>query len=131
MDNFQFISTRNYLKRHSSSGSNTMLGPNTLQTFGYYTRDFEVNHNLGYIPLFRVYYEPFRDGKVLEGFQDTQYFLTNPPNDFSSFTEDGPSCLSWVDENKLYIRLYFTTNALAALAFNIHWVLYQDYGVEA
>lgn len=119
------------MKRHSSSGSDTMLGPNTSRFFGnYYTRDYEVTHNLGYVPLYRAYYEPFRDGKVFEAFQDTQYYFSNPINTYGG-TEDAPTMLVWADETKLYLRIYFTTSAFSATAFNIHWVIYQDYGVEA
>lgn len=130
MSNFQFISTRNYMKRHSSSGSDTMLGPNTSRFFGsYYTRDYEVEHNLGYKPLFRAYYEPFRDGRVFEAFQDTQYYFSNPINTYGG-TEDAPTMLVWVDNNKLYMRLYFVNTNFSASDFWIHWVIYQDYGAS-
>lgn len=130
MSNFQFISTRNYMKRHDSSGSDTMLGPNTSRFFGnYYTRDYEVTHDLLYVPLFRVYYEPYRDGKIYEAFQDTQYYFSTPINTYGG-TEDAPTMLVWADDRKLYMRLFFPYNTLSALSFNIHWVIYQDYGVN-
>lgn len=129
MSNFQFLSTRNYMKRHDSSGSDTMLGPDTSRYFGnYYTRDYEVTHGLGYEPLFRAYYEPFRDDTVYEAFQDTRYYFSSPINTYGG-TEDAPTCLVWVDKTKLYIRLYFFDNRFQATEFNIHWVIYQDYGV--
>ncbi len=80
--------------------------------------------------MFRAYYEPFLDGKVFECFQDTQYYFSNPINTYGG-TEDAPTMLAWADETKLYLRLYFTTNAFAATEFPIHWVIYQDYGAEA
>lgn len=130
MSNFQFISTRNYMKRHDSSGSSTMKGPDTLRFFGsYYTKDFEVTHDLGYTPLFRAYYEPFVDGKIFECFQDTQYYFSNPINTYGGL-EDAPTALVWADANKLYIRLYFFDNRFLNTDFNIHWVIYQDYGVN-
>lgn len=117
------------MKRHSSSGSSTMLGPSTSRYFGsYFTTDFEVLHNLGYTPLIRAYYEPYRDGRLFEAFQDTQYYFSNPINTYGG-TEDAPTMLVWADETKLYMRLYFSFNTLAAFSFNIHWVIYQDYGV--
>lgn len=128
MSNFQFLSTRNYMKRHDSSGSDTMLGPNTSRFFGsYYTRDYEVDHNLGYTPLYRAYYEPFRDDTVYEAFQDTQYYYSAPINTYGG-SEIAPTMLVWADENKLYLRLYFFDNRFANTEFNIHWVIYQDYG---
>lgn len=131
MNPFQFLSTRNYMKRHSSSGSSTMQGPDTSRFFGsYYTRDFEVEHGLGYVPLFRAYYEPFQNAEVIEAFQDGQYYFSYPINTYGG-TEDAPTALVWADENKLYIRLYFFDTRFQVTNFNIHWVIYQDYGVNA
>lgn len=127
----QFTSTRNYMKRHSSSGSDTMFGPDTSRFFGsYYTRDYEVDHNLGYVPLYRAYYEPFQDNRIFEAFQDTQYYFSQPINTYGG-TEDAPTMLAWADEEKLYLRLYFPYNTLNVVEFPIHWVIYQDYGVNA
>lgn len=129
MSNFQFISTRNYMKRHSSSGSATMLGPDTSRYFGsFFTRDYEVVHSLGYAPIFRAFYEPFQDGRLFEAFQDTQYYFSNPINTYGG-TEDAPTVLVWADTHKLYIRLFFTFNTLSGVSFPIHWVIYQDYGM--
>lgn len=131
MGNFQFISNKNYMKKDPSSGTGTMLGPNTSEYFGnYFTRTYPILHGLGYAPLFRVYYEPFRDNKVMEAFQDTNYSLPNPPNGVR-ISDDGPTCLTWTDENHLYIKLYFINNSLAAESFNIHWTIYKDYGMLA
>jgi len=127
----QFSSLRNYMKRHESSGSDTMLGPDTSRFFGsYYTRDYVITHDIqDRVPMYRAYYEPFRDGKVFEGFQDTQYYFSNPINTYGG-TEDAPTMLAFADETTLTLRLYFTTNAFSATEFNIHWVIYQDYGAE-
>lgn len=128
MGNFQFKSNRNYMKKHSSSGSGTMLGPDTSRFFGsYYTRTYTVNHGLGYAPMFRVYYEPFQDHKVMEATQDTNYALPNPPNGVR-ITNDGPTCLTWADDTNLYIELYFLDATLAAVSFPIYWIIYKDYG---
>lgn len=131
MGNFQFISDKNYMKRDSSTISTTMLGPNVLRFSGsWYTRDLEINHNLGYVPLFRLYYEAFQDGKLMEAFQDTNYSLPNPPN-ANRGVDDGPTCLSWADDTKIYIRLFFPTTALSAISFPIYCVIYKDYGIPA
>lgn len=123
----QVTSDKNYMKRHPASGSSTMLGPNVARTFSYYTRDLVIPHNIGRVPMVRVFYEPFRDGKLHEGIQDGQYYLSNPVNTYGG-TEDGPTLLISVDENNLYIRMFFTQNTLAAVSFPIHWVIYWDYG---
>lgn len=119
------------MKRHSSSGADTMNGPNVSRFFGsYYTRDYEVTHGLGYVPLYRAYYEPYVDDKIFEAFQDTQYYFSNPINTYGG-NEDAPTMLVWADTQKLYLRLYFTTSNLSTVAFPIYWVIYQDYGVNA
>jgi len=127
----QFSSLRNYMKRHESSGSDTMLGPSTSRFFGsYYTSEYLIYHGiLDRSPMFRAYYDAFRDGKVFECFQDTQYYFSNPINTYGG-TEDAPTMLAWATEEYLHLRLYFTTNAFSATEFPIHWVIYQDYGAE-
>ena len=112
--------------------SSTMLGPDTSRFFGsYYTRDLEITHGItNRTPMIRVFYEPFRDGKVFEAFQDTQYYFSNPINTYGG-TEDAPTMLAWADAQKVYLRLYFTTNAFQATSFNYHAIIYQDYGASS
>lgn len=129
MGNFQFISTRNYMKKDPSSGTDTMLGPNTSQFFGnYYNRIYTVNHNLGYVPLFRVYYEPYRDGRIMEAFQDTNYALPEAPNEVR-VNAIAPTCMTWADDVNLYIELDFWDSTLATNSFAIYWTIYKDYGL--
>lgn len=123
----QVTSDKNYMKRHPASGSGVIQGPNTLRTFGYYTRDLVIPHNIGKPPMVRVFFEPFRDGKLYEAIQDGQYYLSNPVNTYGG-TEDGPTLLVWTDETNLYLRIFFTLNTLAAVDIPIHWVIYWDYG---
>lgn len=123
----QVTSDKNYMKRHPASGSGTMKGPNTAQLFSYYTRDLVIPHNIGKPPMVRVFFEPFRDGKIYEGIQDGQYYLSNPPNTYGG-TEDAPTMLIYTDSVNLYIRLFFTQNTLANVDIPIHWIIYWDYG---
>lgn len=105
-----------------------MKGPNVERFSGsWYTRDFEVEHNLGYVPMVRVFYEPFLDDKLYEAVQDGQYYLSNPPNTYGG-TEDGPTLMVFADENKLYLRMFFAFNTKANVDFPIYWVIYGDYG---
>ena len=131
MNPFQFLSTRNYMKRHESSGTYLLAGPNTARFFSsYFTSEVAIPHNLGYVPLFRMYYEPFQNGELFEAFQDTQYYFTNPINTYGG-SESGPTLLAWADEYNVYARLYFPFNTLNASTFPIHAVIYQDYGANA
>lgn len=131
MGNFQFISNKNYMKKHSSSGKGTMKGAGTDVYFGStYKNVYEVNHNLGYVPMFRVYYEPYRDGRIMEGFQDTSTYLPSTPNGVRT-SAVAPTCMTYADENKLYIALYFNSNSQQTLDFPIYWTVYMDYGVTA
>lgn len=59
-----YVSDKNVLKRHSSSGSTSMSAPSTNVTYAFQSST-TVNHNLGYIPQVRVYFEnSASDGKV-------------------------------------------------------------------
>jgi len=129
----QFNSLKNYMKRAPSSVSTSMLGPNTLQFFGsWYTRDLVIPHGLpgDKVPMFRAYYEPYRDGKVFEAFQDTQYYYSTPINTYGG-TEDAPTMLAFADQDNVTLRLFFTQNIYAAVSFNVHCIIYQDYGAVA
>lgn len=129
MGNFQFISDKNYMKRDASTVSTTMLGPNTSRYSGsFFTSDLEIPHTIGRPPLFRVYYEAFQDGKLMEAFQDNNYSLPNPPN-ANRGVDDGPTCLTWADASKIYVRLFFPTTALSAISFPIYCVVYKDYRI--
>jgi hypothetical protein len=126
-----FTSDKNYMKRDSSSGKVDMLGPNTSEYFGaFYTRDYVVNHDLGYTPLFRIFYEPFGDGKIMTALQDSQYYLSNPVNTYGGGAS-GPTCMGQADDTNLTITLYYNSNSLAASSFPVYWVIYKDYGMEA
>lgn len=61
----QFTSEKNYLKRHPSSGNMTVVAPSTLNGSTFmYEKVVTITHNLGYVPMVRVYYEPYTDGAV-------------------------------------------------------------------
>lgn len=130
MGDFQFISTRNYMKKDPSSGTSVLQGPNTSKYFGnIYITQLVVSHNLGYVPLFRVYYEPYLDGKVMEAFQDNAWYLPETPN-IMRVNAIAPTCMTWADENNLYIELNFIDNTLSANNYPVYWTIYKDYGLE-
>lgn len=55
-------SGKNVLK-HAFSDSDTMDKPNTLSGLSYFSTK-TILHDLGYVPLVRVYYDPDNDGKI-------------------------------------------------------------------
>lgn len=123
----QITSDKNYMKRHPASGSQNMLGPNVARTFGYYTRDLVIPHNIGRPPMVRVFFEPFRDGKIYEAVQDGQYYLSNPPNTYGG-TEDGPTLMFFTDGLNLTLRMFFFDGSLAAVNIPVYYIIYWDYG---
>jgi len=128
MGNFQFISDKNYMKKDPSSGTADLQGPNVSKYFGnLYISQQVVHHNLGYTPLFRVYYEPYRDGRIMEAFQDNAWYLPDTPNGLK-LTEVAPTLMSWADDEYLYIELNFINSTLSGFTFPIYWTIYKDYG---
>lgn len=128
MGNFQFISDKNYMKKDPSSGTGTMAGPSVSFYFGNgYKSNKTITHNLGYVPLFRVYYEPYLDNKVMEAFQDNNWALPETPN-IVRVTNVAPTCMVWADNTYLYIELNYTDATLAGNTYSVHWTIYKDYG---
>jgi len=126
----QFRSDRNFLKRDPSSGSTIMLGPNVSEYFGnLYTRTLVINHALGYVPFYRVFYEPFGDGKLMVPIMDTDWAISNPINTFGG-TPDGPCLLAQADEVNLTLTLMLDNGSRAAQQFPVYWVIYKDFGLE-
>lgn len=124
--NVLFWSGKNYLKRDPSSGSASIAAPVTSQFGGtVYTTQFSVNHNLGYPPLFRVYYEPFGDGVIWPAFGSRNLgFATNPLNTSAT----GPYALGISADNTLTIEIGYFNNTLTG-TYPIYWVLYRDYAL--
>lgn len=125
----QFDSRENYMKKRIIK-STTMNGPNVVSAYTTtYQRTLAIPHGeVGRIPYCRVYYEPFRDGRITNAYEDSQDWLSDPPNNYGG-SASAPICCYWVDETNLYVMLRYTTNALSATAFPIHYIIYRDYGL--
>lgn len=118
----QFTSNKNYLKRHPSSGQATVAAPSTLNgaTF-YYEKILTIPHNLGYVPMVRVYYEPFTDGAVWPstGSRVSGSGTGLSPGDIMCFWE--------VDENNLTISLESdSVYPVKTGSREVYWVIYWD-----
>lgn len=114
-----FTSKKNYLKRHTSSGQASVTGPGVLAAWFNYYSTYTVAHNLGYVPMVRVYYEPYKDGKIY-------------PATGRRLSGLGPGlaygdtiCLWEADTANLTIYL---ERALApdTGAYPVYWVIYLD-----
>ena len=121
--NLNFVSNRNYLKRNSSTGSATMAAPTTVYAGGYATL-LTINHNLGFPPVFRAYYEPFKDGVIYPNFSTRSQGQAQNPN----AANYGPCLIAWADSNNLYLQLYSFFNTFTG-TYPVYWVIYQDFAL--
>ncbi len=113
-----FNSRKNYLKRHPVSGSTSIPAPATFATWANYVSTFTVNHNLGYVPQVRVYYEPYSDGKVYPAIGD-RLTGTGPGINYNDII-----CLWEVDSTNLTIYLESASSETGTVP--IYWVVYLD-----
>lgn len=125
VNNVNFWTAKNYMKR-DLSGSTSIAAPTTLYgTGGYYRTTFTVLHNLGTIPFFRVYYQPFKDGVIYPA-QGNRIIGSIEKIDNSGSI--GPICLANPTSSNLTIEVGFQNNTLTG-TFPIYWVIYRDYGL--
>lgn len=117
-----FTSQKNYLKRHPSSDSAQLAAPATLNALTFlYETILTVPHNLGYIPMVRVYYEPFTNGAVW-------------PATGSRVSEAGPGltigdimCFWEITTTDLRISLEQSSlSAPQTGTRTVYWVIYWD-----
>lgn len=121
-----FTSARNYMKRDPSSSSTNLAKPSTSAYSGYiYTTNYTVTHNLGFIPMFRVYYEPFGDGVIWPAMGNR---LTQGAINPLIPANTGPGLIAWPTTTTLNLQLFYGTNTLTG-PFPVYWVIYQDYQI--
>jgi hypothetical protein len=124
MSTIYFTSQRNSMKRDSSSGTANMAAPTVSAYSGtIYVTNLTVPHNLGYVPLFRYYYEPFRDGIVWVPLTDRLNGRATNPLNVAAF---GPGIVGWADSTNLYLQLFYDTNALTG-TYPVYYVIYKDF----
>lgn len=123
MSTVLYDSRRNTMKRHEISGTDYMSAPSVSAYSGYlYTSTIAIPHNLGYIPQFRYYYEPFGDGIIWPPLVSRLGQFANNPTDLS---QKGPGIIAWPDSTYLYIQLFYEDNSLTD-TFPVYWVIYRD-----
>lgn len=119
-----YDSRKNIMKRDSISGMEILPAPTALSYSGYiYTTDIVIPHNLGYVPLFRYYYEPFGDGIIYPQLVSRLgQFSNNPLNP----VQKGPGIIAWADNTLLHIQIFFDTNGLGRTT-PVYYVIYRDF----
>lgn len=115
-----FTGGKNYMKRDPSSGSAAMAAPAT-NTSGYYVTNKVITHNLGYIPVFNLGYEAFKDGVIWPPLGNRLGASVTSPID--GITK-GPVLLAWPTTTTLTIQLFYTDNSLTG-TYNVYWDIYQ------
>lgn len=123
--NINFWSEKNYLKRDTSTGSQSIAAPVTPGLFGLYVTQLIIPHTLGIIPYHKIYYEPFQDGVIWEATASRlNPTFINPRNTAQS----GPYCISWPDNLSVTIELGYNANTLTG-TYPIYYVIYRDYAI--
>lgn len=128
----QYDSRKNTLKRDPSSGSTNMAAPSTSAYSGdLLVTNLTIAHNLGYVPAYRYYYEPFGDGVIwgqLSGRSDGD---AQQPTHTTTL---GPGIIAWMDSTapfNLHIQLFSDTiNSPFTGTFPVYWVIYRDFSLS-
>lgn len=116
-----FDSRVNYMKRSSISGQESIpLGAVGATT----TTAKPITHNLGYIPVVHVSFEPTGDGTIFPTEKINKY--TESSAGFQVITD--PFLTYWFDTTTLTIELSNFTSPAATGSRMVYWVIYLDYG---
>lgn len=121
-----FWSGKNYLKRDISSGSASMAAPATSAYGGtLFITQLTIPHTLNQIPMFNVYYEPFKDGVLWEPLATrSQSSAINPRNT----AQTGPYSIAWPSSTGLTIEIGYSSNSLTG-TYPVYYVIYRDYAI--
>lgn len=117
---FAFYSGKNYMRRHSSTGSQAVAAPSNSESHGF-TTDITVNHGLGYVPVVRVYFDSANNGRL--------YPAGGNPNGgtYWGLSSNSVYCLFTVDTNNLYIQLVSNTSKVGTR--DVYYVVYENEAV--
>lgn len=125
--NSEFTSLKNYMKRDLSTGTTAMAAPSVLKYGSVYTTTLTIPHNLGIVPFFELYYEPFKNGIIWEAGLGTrsQSSVVNPSNPAGA---SGPYLVGYADTSNLTIELGYGGSTLTG-TYTVYYVIYKDYGL--
>ena len=114
-----YLSDKNVLKRHKSSGSASIDAPNSATPHSSYQTTYTVDHDLGYIPQVRVYFESSAsDGRVYPAGGSRASAQYPGIAGFPVF------CLWNLTTTQLIIKL--EASATQTGTRKIYWVIYED-----
>lgn len=122
-----FTSNKNYLKRDTITGSTTVNAPSSVASYGFgaiKATTHTVDHNLGYIPQVRVYFEnSATDGKLYPAGGrrlGVDYVGLDP------FAAGDLWCLYEVSSTGLTIYLECDSFFSPTGTRKLYWVIYKD-----
>jgi hypothetical protein len=119
MSDINFTSGKNLLKRDISTGSATILAPTAVGSWGTKVSSYVVNHNLGYIPIVRVYYTPVAGGAIYPASGDRFGGGLGVP-------APAIACMWEATTTTLTIYLECQSFVSPTGSRNIYWVIYKD-----
>jgi hypothetical protein len=114
MSTLLFTGDKNYLKRSPVTGTTTITGPTLLTAWFTYENNVTITHSLGYIPLVRVYYSPYNDGRVFSAAGDRTNLFEPYANNIS--------CSYLVSSTSLTI--YLSSPVSNGTSVPLYWVIY-------
>lgn len=120
-----FWSGKNYMERTPICGTVQMSPPTTERYGVFYVSDTTIAHNLGFVPFFMTYYEPFGDSVIWPNMGTRAGGSVTNPNNSSQL---GPCLISWADSTNLYLELVYYTNTLTG-TFPVYYITYYNYGL--
>lgn len=109
-----FTGDKNYLKRSPLSGHTTITGPNVATGWATFESSQTITHGLGYVPLVRVYYDPFNNGKLFTPVGDR--LVGGQPY------SNNIGCIVRVNTTNLII--YLSASSSVGGSVPIYWVIY-------
>lgn len=114
-----FTSQKNYLKRQPISGNVDMPAPTTTAAWFNYSSNLTITHNLGYVPLVRVYYEPdASNGKVYPA-TGRRLAGIGPGLNFGDV-------LCFYEVNETILRFYLESTSAKTGTRKVYYIIYLD-----
>lgn len=117
MSGFKFTTTKNYLKRDASTGTATVSAPSTLVS-GLYRTEYTIVHDLGYVPLVRVYFESEDNDVIFPACGSTVAGFA------PGIAVGDTLCTFEVTTTTLVVILFASSSQTGSR--DIYWVIYKD-----
>ena len=122
----QYDSRKNTMKRHTVSDVVYIDAPKTLAYSFSYATTVAIPHGLGFVPVFRTYMEPFKDGVIWPSLSGR--IEGNAQNPLNTSLQ-GPTLISWIDSTNIYLQLFASTNTFTG-TYPCYYIIYRDFRLE-